>query len=312
MDLKNWLVLLLLILLSKIMAKGYNLHEIKQRLVDILKNSDAGMSGVEISEKTGINRITITKYLKILSTEGFIHEKNIGNVTLWYIDKEIENLDFPSDYHKVQTKFLELLQSNDEYQSLQLFRNCIFSGASGTKLMQEVIIPAISNMENQYNDGKIGSAEKSFQNSIILKTIQMLYLNPVTIKSEINCILISTNFHSNLLSEAVSAFLHSKGWTTFSLSEISPSTDVLLDIDLQKFMSKIWKQYKKSKIVLVFSDSEEDLIFFTNVINSIRKKSIRGIKLGLYGKINKKTKLDVDSHTNEIETLFRWLDSMDI
>jgi len=64
------------------MARGYQTDEIKQKLVDVLQDSKTGMSGVEIAEKLGVNRITITKYLNVFAAEGLIREKKIGNVNL--------------------------------------------------------------------------------------------------------------------------------------------------------------------------------------------------------------------------------------
>ena len=38
-------------------------------------DSETGMFGVEISEKVGINRITMTKYLKVFAAEGLLRQK---------------------------------------------------------------------------------------------------------------------------------------------------------------------------------------------------------------------------------------------
>ena len=57
------------------MAKGYQVQELKQHLVDVLANSKTGLSGIEISEKLGINRVTMAKYLNVFATEGMIGQK---------------------------------------------------------------------------------------------------------------------------------------------------------------------------------------------------------------------------------------------
>ena len=67
------------------MARGYDRAEVKFRLIKLLRDSNTGISGVEISEKLGINRVTMTKYLGIFSAEGVIAEKSIGNVNLWFV-----------------------------------------------------------------------------------------------------------------------------------------------------------------------------------------------------------------------------------
>ena len=59
-----------------------------------MKNSDSGMSGVEISKKINVNRITMTKYLKVFAAEGLLRQKNIGNVTLWFLEPGQESFIF--------------------------------------------------------------------------------------------------------------------------------------------------------------------------------------------------------------------------
>ena len=54
------------------MARGYDASEIKSRLIKLLHDSKTGISGTEISQRLGINRITMTKYLNIFSAEVII------------------------------------------------------------------------------------------------------------------------------------------------------------------------------------------------------------------------------------------------
>ena len=68
------------------MGRGYSNEEIRKKLILTLKDSETGMSGVEISEKIGINRITMGKYLKVFAVEGLLRQKNIGNITLWFLE----------------------------------------------------------------------------------------------------------------------------------------------------------------------------------------------------------------------------------
>ena len=96
------------------MTRGYQTEEIKEKLVDLLSNSKTGLSGLEISERLSINRITATKYLNVFAAEGLIKQKNIGNVNLWFIEDGTEKYDFPEDYFKIKTKYFELLSEMQE------------------------------------------------------------------------------------------------------------------------------------------------------------------------------------------------------
>ena len=47
--------------------------------------------GVEISKKIGVSRITMAKYLRVFAAEGLLRQKNIGNLTLWFLESGQEN-----------------------------------------------------------------------------------------------------------------------------------------------------------------------------------------------------------------------------
>ena len=125
------------------MGKGYSTEEIRQKLISALDNTKTGMSGVEISEKIGINRITMSKYLKVFAAEGLLRQKNIGNVTLWFLEPDQESFNFPDDYFKIGPKYLEYLVKGSENKTFSLIRNCLCSGAAVNHLVLEVILPAI-------------------------------------------------------------------------------------------------------------------------------------------------------------------------
>ena len=96
------------------MTRGYQIEDIKEKLIGVLHNSKTGVSGLEISERLNINRVTMTKYLKVFAAEGLLKQKNIGNVNLWFIEDGTEKYNFPEDYFKIKTKYLELLSGMQE------------------------------------------------------------------------------------------------------------------------------------------------------------------------------------------------------
>jgi len=83
------------------MTRGYQIEDVKERLLELLHNSKTGVSGLEISERLNINRVTMTKYLKVFAAEGLLKQKNIGNVNLWFIEEGTEKFRFPEDFFKV-------------------------------------------------------------------------------------------------------------------------------------------------------------------------------------------------------------------
>lgn len=59
------------------MHHGYNFEEVKQKVIAALSQNYAGLSGVELSTKTKINRMTLTKYLNLMLTQGLVRKKKL-------------------------------------------------------------------------------------------------------------------------------------------------------------------------------------------------------------------------------------------
>jgi len=288
------------------MAKGYQVQEIKQKLVDLLKNSKTGLSGVEISEKLGINRVTMSKYLNIFATEGLLGQKNIGNVHLWFLEEGTEQFEFPADYFRVKTKYLELLTNRSEQISYNLIRNCIHSNANTSKIMYEIIVPAIESVQELFEQGKISKSESKLLGTIISNSIKILYQINAEIDERKNVVLISADSPSTLLAEASSASFHSEGWNVSSLGDMSDAIDVMFDLDLQNFLGKIWTKNKGIMIIVVFSATEEGLKFFAQAGNSAKGKFGKNLNLILCSDMKKKTSIKADLVENNLESVLQW------
>ena len=288
------------------MGKGYSTEEIRKKLISTLNDSSDGMSGVEISEKIGVNRITMSKYLKIFAAEGLLRQKNIGNVTLWFLEPGQESFNFPDDYFKVAPRYLEYLVKGNEDQVYSLIQNCLHSGGTVNRLILEVILPSIDHVKNLFDGGKIGTAEQSLLETTISKSLQIFNHIQVTTNPKKNVVVIAADAYSRLHSEAASAAYHSDGWKVSHLGDMSSAINVLFDLDFQKLIGKIWKQKPGIMIVVVFSQTSEGLNFFADSINPTKEKSGKRMKLVLCGKTSKKTKVNSDLSSEKIGDVLQW------
>ena len=292
------------------MARGYVSKEIREKLIFILKDSDSGMSGVEISKKINVNRITMMKYLKVFAAEGLLRQKNIGNLTLWFLESGQESFTFPDDYFKITSRYIELLVKGTEDEIYSLIRNCLNSDASINQLILEVIYPAIDYLDNLYDSGKIGSAEKNLLRTTISKSLDIFNQISVVTDPKKNVVVIAADPESILISESASASYHSNGWNVSHLGDMSSAVNILFDLDFQKLIGKIWKQKIGVLLVVIFSQTSEGLSFFADSINSNKKKSDRRIKLALCGNISKKTKINSDLLSDKISDILQWSKTM--
>jgi methanogenic corrinoid protein MtbC1 len=288
------------------MVRGYLSEDIREQLISILKDSDSGMSGIEISKKINVSRITMTKYLKVFAAEGLLRQKNIGNVTLWFLEPGQESFIFPDDYFKIISQYLELLVKGNEDQIYSLIRNCLNSGASINQLILEVIYPTIEYVHNLYDSGKIGTAEQNLLKTIISKSLNIFNQIPVVSDPKKNVVVIAADPESILISESASASYHFDGWNVSHLGDMSSAINVLFDLDFQKLVGKIWKQKPGILLVVIFSQTSQGLTFFADSINPNKVKSNKLMKLALCGKISKKTKINSDLLSNNISDILQW------
>lgn len=288
------------------MGRGYSSEEIREKLISVLEDSETGMSGVEISEKVGVNRITMTKYLQVFAADGLLRQKNIGNVILWFLEPGQESFNFPDDYFKITSKYIENLVKGTEDRVYSLIRNCIHSGASITSLILEVILPAIDSVNELYDDGKIGTSELNLLRTTISKSLQIFNQLSVVPDPKKNVIVLAADSKSSLISEAASSAYHSDGWRVSHLGDMSSAINVLFDLDFQKLIGKIWKKKPGILIVVVFSQTSEGLIFFVDSITPIKEKSGKRMKLTLCGKISKKSKINADLKSENLDDILQW------
>jgi hypothetical protein len=288
------------------MARGYDETEIKFRLIKLLHSSKSGISGVEISDKLGINRVTMSKYLNKFAAEGTITQKNIGNLNLWFVDEDIEQLNFPDDYFLVQEKFLSHVVDCNERPVYNLIKNCINSKAKMDKIVTEIIIPTIPQIQKLFDDGKIGKSEEQLMTGIVLNSIQMITHHSGHSESGKNVIILSADSESLLLSESAAAAFRSQNWNVFSIGDISSSIDVLFDLELRKLLSKTWKSKEGVMIIIVFSQSEEGLKFISDSFYSVKEKSENNLFIILSGKTGKKVKIKGDLSAPKLEDILQW------
>lgn len=288
------------------MARGYGIDEIRQKIIRIMGNSEAEMSGVEISAKAGISRITMAKYLVLLESTGLLRSRSIGNVTLWSLEPERESFDFPDDYFNVATMYAHYLTENSEDQTFSLLQNCLDSGAVVTKLILEVILPAVDLVRTMYDDGKIGTAERSLLETVISRSLLMLNQTRPPAQTEKNVVVMAADAQSRLVSEAASASYRSDGWRVSHLGDMSAAINVLFDLDFQKLVRKVWRQKTGILVVVVFSNTVEGFSFFADSVKQIRSKSGKRMKLVLCGGIPDGFVSESDLMTDKVGDVLQW------
>lgn len=292
------------------MVREYSSEKIREKLIDALSQSKTGLTGMEIAQKLKVNRVTMSKYLKVFAGEGLIKQKNMGSVNLWFIEEGAGNLSFPADFFQVKNKYLEYVLSGSTPEAHTLIRTSLYSGAAPVKMVSDVIIPAIETIQNSYENGKIGRTEKNFYDEIITTSISLIGLSEVEVDQKKNIVIMASDYQNALIAQAASSALRTGKWKVSLLGDMSSAIDVMFDIDLQRFLNKVWPKRDGIMIIVVFASKEVEIKFFSQAIEASKGKYAKNIHLAICTKIGKKTKTSVDFVSDSVEALLQWCNAM--
>jgi predicted ArsR family transcriptional regulator len=57
----------------------------KERIIEVISESDVGLTTVDVAKKAGVSKTTVIKYLSVLSSEGEVEFVEVGPSKLWRI-----------------------------------------------------------------------------------------------------------------------------------------------------------------------------------------------------------------------------------
>jgi DNA-binding transcriptional ArsR family regulator len=63
-------------------------NDFRERIIENLREHPEGLTIVSLAEGTGINRLTVSKYIMVLMAEGLILQRIIGTAKLCYLRGE--------------------------------------------------------------------------------------------------------------------------------------------------------------------------------------------------------------------------------
>lgn len=293
------------------MYKRYTLEEVKRKIIFVLQNNDTGLSGIELADKTGINRITITKYLNVLSTIGLIKKKTVGSVNVWYLETGVIDFEFPINFLEVQQKFLNAVLIGDENQGRRIIINVINSSADQLKILTDVILPTINTLNELYNRSRLGKTEKISLLNMILELIDFIkfHLQPREIKPNAYAICIAGSEDQIYSAKIGTITLQILGWNSLYIGNMELHIDPFFDIDLEHYITKVWKNKRGIMIICIYSTEERSLRFLSTVSKSMKTK----LKGQVYTILSSTSKLkivteaiDADYVANDLQSLIEW------
>ena len=109
---------------------------IENKILELLKGSEMGLSMNELSKETKVERHTLTKYLNLLMLKGFISFKQVGMGKVWHVTKSPVLALFEDD-EKGEILKNVLNAFDDKITIIDMDMNVIWSNHKNTKKCYE-------------------------------------------------------------------------------------------------------------------------------------------------------------------------------
>lgn len=300
------------------MSRRYSVEEIKRKVIDALRDVDTGLSGVEIAEKIGVNRITVTKYLNILETLGLIKKKTAGSVNVWYLAEGVTELQLPLDILEVQQLYMNAIFNHSEDEARRVIINVLHSGLDPIRLLSDVIGSTLDTADELYSRGRITVTERTFLTNLVSESIDLVKFNATRsdLRANAHAVFMSAQGESNVIApKMTSVAFYVKGWNSYFLGNVAPETDLLFDIDLIKFLNKISKTRRGLMIIGVSVAEEEHLKSTGETIRSVRAKLeknlfvlVEGFALKSDGELA--TQIGADFYAKDLASAVNWAEDL--
>ena len=260
------------------MYRRYTLDEIKRRIIDVLQSAGGtGLSGVELADRIGINRMTITKYLDVMHAMGLLKKKKIGNVNIWFVQIGVGDIEFPINYVQVQQKLISSILAGDEDIARRILLSVMNSNVDQVKVMTDVIVPAVNTISELYSRGKLNKTERTFLSSLMMELIDLVKLNvrPGEQKPNAHVICVAGSEDRSHMAKSAAVALLARGWDSSYIGDVGEQIDPFFDIDFQRYLLRLWSNKHGLMLVCIFSSGEGSLRFLSSTAKQMKGR-VRG------------------------------------
>jgi methanogenic corrinoid protein MtbC1 len=260
------------------MYRRYTLDEIKRRIIDVLQTAGGtGLSGVELADRIGINRMTITKYLDVMHAMGLLKKKKIGNVNIWFVQIGVGDIEFPINYVQVQQKLISSILAGDEDIARRILLSVMNSNVDQVKVMTDVIVPAVNTISELYSRGKLNKTERTFLSSLMMELIDLVKFNvrPGEQKPNAHVICVAGSEDRSHMAKSAAVALLARGWDSAYIGDVGEQIDPFFDIDFQRYLLRLWSNKHGLMLVCIFSSGEGSLRFLSSTAKQMKGR-VRG------------------------------------
>jgi methanogenic corrinoid protein MtbC1 len=255
------------------MYRRYTLEEIKRKIIEVLQSAGGtGLSGVELADRIGINRMTITKYLDVMHAMGLLKKKKIGNVNIWFVQIGAGDIEFPINYIQVQQKLISSILAGDEDHARRILLTVMNSDVDQVRVMTDVVLPAVNTIGELYSRGRLNKTERTFLLSLMMELIDLVKFNvrPREQKPNAHAICVAGSEDRISIAKGAAVALLARGWDSSYIGNVGEQIDPFFDIDFQRYLLRVWGDKHGLMLVCIFSSGEGSLRFLSSTAKGMK------------------------------------------
>lgn len=292
------------------MYRRYTLDEVKRKIVDVLQNAGTGLSGIELANKTGLNRMTITKYLDVMNAIGLVKKKKVGTVNVWFLQTGVADIEFPVNYNQVQQKLLDFALAGEEEQARRLLVSVLNSNIDQVKILTDVILPAVNTVNELYSRGRIGKTERIHLSAVLGELVDLVKFNSHPEEPKMNAHVICVAGTDDMVHLAKSAAVAFQilGWDSKYVGSIEQDMDPFFDIDFQRYLSRVWGNRRGLLLVCVLSSGEGPLRLLASTTRSMKGRLKGELRLAVIATpgLQQAAEEGADLVVNDLPSVIDW------
>ena len=257
------------------MYRRYTLDEIKRKIIDVLQSAGGtGLSGVELADRIGINRMTITKYLDVMHAMGLLKKKKIGNVNIWFVQIGVGDIEFPINYIQIQQKLISSILAGDEDHARRILLSVMNSDVDQVRVMTDVILPAVNTIGELNSRGRLNKTEQTFLLNLMMELIDLVKFNvrPKEQKANAHALCVAGSEDRVHIAKGAAVALLARGWDSSYIGDVGGQIDPFFDIDFQRYLLRLWSNKHGLMLVCIFSSGEGSLRFLSSTVNEMKGK----------------------------------------
>jgi methanogenic corrinoid protein MtbC1 len=266
------------------MYRRYTLDEIKRKIIDVLQSAGGtGLSGVEVADKIGINRMTVTKYLDVMYAMGLLKKKKIGNVNIWFPQIGVTDIEFPINYIQVQQKLISSILAGDEDHARRILLSVMNSSVDQVRVLADVIVPAINTIGELYSRGRLNKTERVFMLNLMMELIDLIKFNvrPAEQKAHAQVVCVAGTEDRIHIAKSAAVALLARGWDSSYIGDVGDQIDPFFDIDFQRYLLRTWGSKHGLMLVCIFSSGEGSLRFLSSTAKQMKAKIKGELRVGV-------------------------------